>query len=96
MSLLLIFKVWKWYKTLSYTIRLSVTTKEYKEVPLAQWKVALTPQNIYTSPELRCLEERQREASFFLHWIISQLINVEPIERCYIMMYDANIEEAHR
>ena len=31
---------------LSYTIRLSVTTKEYKEVPLAQWKVELTPWNI--------------------------------------------------
>jgi len=27
----------------SYPIKLSVTTKEYKEVPLAQRKVALTP-----------------------------------------------------
>jgi len=35
-SLLFIYpNIWKWYKTLSYTIRLSVTIKEYKEVPLS-------------------------------------------------------------
>jgi len=73
--------MWKWCKALSYTIRLSVITKEYKEVPLVQWKVAPTPQNIYTAPDTRCLEEHQREAPFFLHWIISQLTSVEPIER---------------
>jgi len=28
--------IWKWYKTLSYTIRLSVTIKEYKEIPFSQ------------------------------------------------------------
>ena len=31
---------------LSYIIRLSVRTKEYKEFPLAQRKVALTPPNL--------------------------------------------------
>ena len=30
-------------KTLSYTIRLSVTIKEYKEVPLSLSEVVLTP-----------------------------------------------------
>ena len=39
---------------LSYTIRLNVTIKEYKEVPLAQRKVTLTPQNI---------EDAQRSSS---------------------------------
>ena len=30
----------------SYTIRLSIITKEYKEVPLAQRKIALTLRNM--------------------------------------------------
>ena len=34
------------------SIRFSVTTKEYKEVPLAQLKVALTPQNIEDTQSL--------------------------------------------
>jgi len=38
--------LWKWYKMLSYLIRLCVIIKEYKEIPLAQRKVALTPWNI--------------------------------------------------
>jgi len=31
------------------------------------------------APNLRCLEERQRRVSFFLHWIISRSISVKPI-----------------
>ena len=52
---------------LSYTIKLSVIIKEYKEVPLSQRKVALTPKDIYTTPNTRCLEERRRKVSLFFH-----------------------------
>ena len=48
-------------------IRLSVTIKEYKEVPLSQRNAALTPQDIYTIPKTRCLEERQRKVLLFSH-----------------------------
>ena len=54
--------------------------KEYKEVSLVQWKVALTPQDIYAAPDAGCLEERQRKVPLFLYWIMSQLISAEPIE----------------
>jgi len=78
-SLLWYSNIWKWYKMLSYTIRLSVTIKEYKEVSFSQRKVALTPQDIYTAPNTRCLEEHRRKVPLFFHWIMSQLISVETI-----------------
>jgi len=75
--------IWKLYKTHSYTIRLSVTIKEYKEVLLSQRKVALTPQDIYTAPNTRCLEERRIKVPLFFYWILSQFISVETTE-CWL------------
>jgi len=48
------------------------------------------------TPNTRCLEEHRRKTTFFLHWIISQLISVETIDSVYTMMHDVNIKEAHR
>ena len=55
--------------------------KRVQRSPSLSAKGCITPQDIYTAPDIRCLEERRRKTPFFLHWIISQLINVEPIER---------------
>ena len=44
---------------LSYTMRLSVTIKEYIKKSLSLSEVALTPQKLHTIPGTRCLEGRQ-------------------------------------
>ena len=54
--------------------------KGIQRVPLSQRKVALTPQDIYTAPNTRCLEERRRKVPLFFCYIMSQLISVETTE----------------
>ena len=38
-----------------------------RSLSLSQRKVALTPQDIYTAPNTRCLEERRRNVLLFFH-----------------------------